>query len=82
MKRLNNELVNKIASSLKGKKLENFLNSVGILNTSVDLGGWTSRGSVKYPKGINMGLGKISFDKDYDQSYDYSQEHGRQKSQE
>jgi hypothetical protein len=59
MKSLNQELVNKIISVLKGAKLKKFKGSVDVLNESLEQGSWIKRGSVKAQSGFYQGILKI-----------------------
>jgi hypothetical protein len=56
MEQLNSNLVQTVASFMKGKRLEKFNASVTILNESLAQGAWTKRGSVKSSGGVYQGL--------------------------
>lgn len=64
MKELNPKLIKIISEAISGKRLEHFINCVNIINESLALGGWTSRGSVKSQKGFSQGITNyIGFDR-------------------
>jgi len=58
-KKLNEKLVETVAKALKGARLTKFLDSIKIINDSLEQGGWVSRGSVKANSGFHQGISKI-----------------------
>jgi len=58
-KKLNENLVATVAKVLKGAKLAKFLDSIKVINDSLEQGGWVSRGSVKAESGFYQGISKI-----------------------
>lgn len=70
MQSLTAELVATVQKYLKGKKLEKFNESVKVINDSLTLGGWVSRGSVKANSGFYQGVIK------YNIPYEHAPEHG------
>jgi hypothetical protein len=69
MNPLNPQLVAVVSSRLKGKKLENFLASVAVINDSIAQGGWVSRGRAKGDSGFYQGCG-IHYDPRYEGGQD------------
>lgn len=58
-KKLNEKLVETVAKALKGARLTKFLDSIKIINDSLEQGGWVSRGSVKADSGFYQGIVKF-----------------------
>lgn len=52
-KKLNEKLVETVAKALKGARLTKFLDSIKVINDSLEQGGWVSRGSVKANSGFS-----------------------------
>jgi len=56
IERLTPALVETVAASMKGKRLEKLLASVAVINESLALGGWIKLGKVKATSGFYQGL--------------------------
>lgn len=57
MKSLNEKNLQLVISSIKGKRLEYFLESTGLINASLAASGWVKWASRKADKGFSQGLG-------------------------
>ena len=77
IEQLNPELIAIVQTYMKGKKLEKFNESVKVINDSLSLGGWVSRGSVKANSGFYQGCG-VTWTTSYESTPEHRENHDLQ----